>query len=207
MDIDSFQVAEFATAIESYLYARDHMSGKPRFEDREHLLNYALDQISIEGMILEFGVFSGHTINIIAKKLAHQEIYGFDAFKGLPEDWTGKVKAGHFARNDIPVVRENVKLIIDWFDRSLPAFLDQHSQPVSLLHVDCDIYTSTQTVLTQLRSRIVKGTIIVFDEYFNYIDWKRHEFRAFQEFVDFNRVKYEYIGLVSKYEQVAVRIL
>jgi hypothetical protein len=24
MDIDSFQVAEFATAIESYLYARDH---------------------------------------------------------------------------------------------------------------------------------------------------------------------------------------
>jgi Methyltransferase domain len=170
MDIDSFQVAEFATAIESYLYARDHMSGKPRFEDREHLLNYALDQISIEGMILEFGVFSGHTINIIAKKLAHQEIYGFDAFKGLPEDWTGKVKAGHFARNDIPVVRENVKLIIDWFDRSLPAFLDQHSQPVSLLHVDCDIYTSTQTVLTQLRSRIVKGTIIVFDEYFNYID-------------------------------------
>ena len=56
MDIDSFQVAEFATAIESYLYARDHMSGTPRFEDREHLLDYALDQ---KGLSLRLRAYDG----------------------------------------------------------------------------------------------------------------------------------------------------
>ena len=28
------------------------------------------------------------------------------------------------------------------------------------------------------------GTIILFDEYFNYPNWEQHEFKAFQEFVD-----------------------
>jgi hypothetical protein len=39
------------------------------------------------GLILEFGVFSGNSINIIADKFPLRTIYGFDSFEGLPEEW------------------------------------------------------------------------------------------------------------------------
>jgi hypothetical protein len=73
--------------------------------------------------------------------------------------------------------------------------------------MDCDLYDSAKIVFDLLGDRIAPGTIIVFDEYFNYPDWRLHEYKAFQEFVTRKGVKYEYIGLVPFQEQVAVRIL
>ncbi|NLR99912.1 class I SAM-dependent methyltransferase [Rhizobium sp. P38BS-XIX] len=204
-NIDS--VAYFAAAIESYQYARDQMRKAARFDSREGLLDFSLDKISLDGLVLEFGVFSGHTINIIADKLNRQMIHGFDSFKGLPEDWTAGAKAGAFARDGLPAVRGNVDLVVGWFDDTLRTFLASHPGNISFLHVDCDLYSSTRTILTEARDRIVPGTVILFDEYFNYPDWKRHEHRAFQEFVYENSIKYEYIGLVPAFEQVAARIL
>jgi hypothetical protein len=205
-NIDS--VGYMATAIECYYYAREHMEGKPRFANRLELLKFAVSQMTVEGLILEFGVFSGNTINLIADQLPDKKIFGFDSFKGLPETWTPGTQAGHFARETLPAVRKNVDLVVGWFDRTLPTFLDAHPERVALLHIDCDLYSSTQTVLIQLSDRIVPGTIIVFDEYFNYVaGWRRHEFQAFQEFVKYRRLKYEYIGLVPNKQQVAVRIL
>ncbi|QND44627.1 class I SAM-dependent methyltransferase (plasmid) [Rhizobium lusitanum] len=204
-NIDS--VAYFTAAIESYQYAREQMRNAARFDTREALLHFSLDKVSIDGLVLEFGVFSGHTINIMADKLNHKMIYGFDSFKGLPEDWTTGAKAGAFAREGLPSVRENVQLVVGWFDDTLRTFLASHPGNLSFLHVDCDLYSSTRTVLTEARDRIVPGTVILFDEYFNYPDWKRHEYRAFQEFAYENNIKYEYIGLVPAFEQVAARIL
>ena len=48
------------------------------------------------------------------------------------------------------------------------------------------------------------GTVIVFDEYLNYPGWQNHEFKAFQEFVKANNVRYTYLGYAR--QQVAVRI-
>lgn len=204
-NIDS--VAYFATAIECFYYVQQHMRNRPRFASREELLKFALDQIEVDGLVLEFGVYSGHTINITAEKLHNKVIYGFDSFKGLPEDWTPGIKAGTFAREDLPAVRENVQLVVGWFDQSLRPFLASHPGRASFIHVDCDLYSSTKTILTELRDRIVPGTVILFDDYFNYPDWKRHEHLALQEFAAQNDVKYEYIGLVPAFEQAAIRIL
>jgi hypothetical protein len=198
-----------ACGIDSCEYASANMAGKPRFASREQLLSFAIKNIRLPGPVLEFGVFSGHTINHIASILQSSKIYGFDSFEGLPEAWFGKSEKGLFsAEGKLPKVRANVELIVGWFDRTLPAFLDSHSmENISLLHIDCDIYSSTQTIFSYLYEKIVPGTIIVFDEYFNYPEWKRHEFRAFQEFVNFRQRRYEYIGLVPVHEQVAIRIL
>ncbi len=204
-NIDS--VAYLAAAVESYQYAREHMRKAARFDGREELLRFSLDKIQFDGLTLEFGVFSGHTINIVAETLKHKTVYGFDSFKGLPEDWTEGVKAGAFAREDLPTVHQNVKLVVGWFDETLRTFLAGHPGDISFLHIDCDLYSSTKTILNEARDRIVSGTVILFDEYFNYPDWKRHEHRAFQEFCYENGVVYEYIGLVPAFEQVAVRIL
>ena len=49
------------------------------------------------------------------------------------------------------------------------------------------------------------GTIILFDEYFNYSNWENHEFKAWQEFVVKYQIQYEYIGFDR--QQVAVKIM
>ena len=77
---------------------------------------------------------------------------------------------------------------------------------MALLHVDSDLYSSAVTVLNTLNHQLVEGTVIVFDEYMNYPGWQLDEFKAWQEFVSKNNIKYEYIGYVSKHQKVAVRI-
>ena len=62
--------------------------------------------------------------------------------------------------------------------------------PVAFIHVDCDLYSSTKTIFSLLSDRIVPGTIILFDEYFNYPNWQQHEYKALQEFVDTKNIKY-----------------
>jgi hypothetical protein len=105
-------------------------------------------------------------------------------------------------------VAKNVELIKGWFDKTLPTFLESRKNDfVSFLHIDCDLYSSTKTIFDVLGSRIVEGTIIVFDEYFNYPGWEKGEFKAFQEFIRDANLSYEYIGYVRTHEQVAVKIV
>jgi hypothetical protein len=172
------EISPLAAAVDSAIYAQKHMSGKPRLSDRLHLLSFALSQLSIAGLFLEFGVHSGTTVNHIANTVPDQKVFGFDSFEGLPEAWGG-APAGTFAQPELPQVRLNVELVQGWFDRTLPPFVERvKGTPVAFLHIDCDLYSSTQVVLMQLRDRIVKGTVIVFDEYFNYPDWRKHEYLA-----------------------------
>jgi hypothetical protein len=204
------RIGHLAAAIESHWYASQKMVGVDRFAHRNHLLKFATENISIDGPVFEFGVWSGESINYLASLLPTSKIYGFDSFEGLPDAWFGKAGGiGSFSRQgEPPLVRENVELVVGWFDHALPPFLDTHSiESISLIHVDCDLYSSTRTIFGHLQKRIVAGTIIVFDEYFNYPTWKRHEYSAFQEFVRYHQIKYEYIGLVPRDMQVAVRIL
>ena len=57
---------------------------------REHAIKKAIanDQ-NLEKTYMEFGVFSGSSINFLSKHLYNKEIYGFDSFEGLKEDWIG----------------------------------------------------------------------------------------------------------------------
>ena len=78
---------------------------------------------------------------------------------------------------------------------------------IIFIHFDADLYSSTKTVLDILADRIVPGTVIQFDEYFNYPGWQDGEYKAFKEFVESRDIKFEYIGYLENDEQVAVRIL
>ena len=157
------------------------------------------------GLIMEFGVATGRTLNHWARLLPHKTIYGFDGFEGLPEDWTWYIRKNHF-QQPLPRVRDNCELVVGWFDQTLPGFLAIHPEPVAFLHIDSDLYSSASYVLDRLRDRIRPGTIILFDEYFNFPGWQQDEFRAWQEFVDCNHVRYEYIGMVTRHQKVAVRV-
>jgi hypothetical protein len=78
---------------------------------------------------------------------------------------------------------------------------------VAFIHIDCDLYSATKTVLAQLAPMLVEGTVIVFDEYFNYPGWQQGEFKAFAEFIaSHDRLGYDYIGYIRNGGQVAVRL-
>jgi Methyltransferase domain len=204
---DSFdldRLTRLAAGLESAAYYTERMAGAHRALDPRALLRFAFRQRASEGLVLEFGVASGTTINLLAE-LTAGPVYGFDSFAGLPEDWRPGFPRGMFA-HDLPAVRPNVELVKGLFEDTLPRFLSEHSGPAAFLHVDCDLYSSTRTVLLRCEPRIVPGTVIVFDEYFNYVGWRGHEYRAFQEFVARAGRRYEYIGVVPTGQQVAVRV-
>ncbi|MGH8618737.1 MAG: class I SAM-dependent methyltransferase [Burkholderiales bacterium] len=205
--LDYEAVAVVLAAAGSAEYMVRHMQGARNLVGHEALLAHAIACCEVDGLMLEFGVYRGNSLRRIAGA-TEREVHGFDSFEGLPEDWTWFQKRGRFSlEGRAPTFTEpNVRIHQGWFDAVLPGFLADHPQPVRLLHIDCDLYSSTQTVLQLLSGRLVPGTVIVFDEYLNYPGWEQHEFRAFQEFVAAGSLRYEYIGFASSDYAVAVRI-
>ena len=181
-----------------------HLEGTPNALET---LKTALNMVSLEGLYLEFGVFSGKTINFIAEQVGpEQMVHGFDSFQGLPEQW-GALAEGTFNKDgQLPKVSENVKLHKGWFDQTLAPFVKANPQPVAFLHADADLYSSTKTILDGLANQIVSGTVIVFDEFINYPYWRDHEYKAFMEFIEQSGHDYEYIAYTDRGYSVAVRI-
>jgi len=211
--IDTEFTATRLASEQSAEYVLQHMRAVPNFDTDYDLHKWVCEtqldkKLELRGMILEFGVATGRTLNQFAHWLPHRMIHGFDGFQGLPEDWTSRMRKGFFARSKLPRIKTNCRLHVGWFDQTLPNFVnDQGNRPVQLLHVDCDLYSSTVTILNNLKHNIVPGTVIVFDEYMNYPGWQLDEFRAWQEHVAAHGIKYEYIGRVSRHQKVAVRVL
>lgn len=161
-----------------------------------------------EGLVCEFGVLGGTTANYLADRMPNETIHGFDSFEGLPKEWTGYLRRMGNRRFDrrgvLPRVRSNVKLHAGWFQETLPAFFRDGTQPMSLMHIDCDVYSSAKTVLDCAAASVQAGTVIIFDEFFNYPGWRQHEFRAFEEFVERYGVDVEYLGYYQ--QKVALRV-
>ena len=157
---------------------------------------------------MEFGVFQGHSIQIISEKFFDRNVVGFDSFEGLPENWRPGFAKGSFdCKGQLPLVRTNVTLIKGWFNKTIPNWLKNNKNNISFVHIDCDLYSSTKTILSLLVGRISSGTVIVFDEFFNYPGWQDGEFKAFMEWVKDNGVNYDYIALMPSDERVAIKIL
>ena len=186
-------------------YVKENMPDAPYFEKHPQLVEYVVREASLPGLYLEFGVGRGKSIRWIGAH-AGRTVYGFDSFEGIPEYWNGN-PIGAFAQKKLPKVPDNVKFEIGMFDKTIPGFLEEHDDPVAFLHVDCDLYSSTVTILDAFGARLQPGAVVLFDEYYNFPRWQQHEFKAFQEFVDKNGVKYEYIAYSVTGQQVAVRIL
>lgn len=212
--IDTEFTAARLASEESARYVLEHMRAVPNFDTDYDLHKWVtttqLDPTLLsDGWVLEFGVATGRTLNQFAHWLPNKFVFGFDGFEGLPEDWTSRMRRGFFARDSLPRVRSNCELVVGWFDQTLPGFKNNRIKngPIALLHVDCDLYSSTVTILNNLRENIVPGTVIVFDEYINYPGWQLDEFRAWQEHCKAYGVRYQYIGRVSRHQKVAVRVI
>lgn len=136
------------------------------------------------GDYLEFGVKFGSGIHIAhdtATKLGLQNIrfFAFDSFQGYPHTETEFLTLGerNASRKDFTdyiatrgVDLDRIVIVEGWFDDTLKK--DTHLKPnhklnqASLIHIDCDLYDSTVSVLDFIYDLIVPGTIIVFGDWY-----------------------------------------
>jgi predicted O-methyltransferase YrrM len=203
---DLLAVGERDAALSSAKYAAQVMPTARIFVDPESTLRYGLEIAPHGGMALEFGVFQGRSLRIIAAARPEGDVHGFDSFAGLPEDYRSHVRTGAFAVDQPPDV-PGAELVVGWFDDTLPGFLVEHPGPVDFLHVDGDLYSSAVTVLKLVGPRLHAGSVIVFDEFFNFPGWEDHEFRAWQEHLAATGMQVTYEAYTVNNEQVVAQVV
>ncbi|MCT7369447.1 TylF/MycF family methyltransferase [Mycolicibacterium llatzerense] len=171
---------------------QDYSLGDRAPETGEHyeLLQHVLT-LNRGGIALEFGVGRGESTRIIA---AHVPVIGFDSWLGLPENWRPGFPKGMFAAMP-PTDIANASFVDGWYEDTLPDALDG-VRNVGVVHIDCDLYSSTATVLAALgEQHILKlGVFVVFDEWHNYDGCEQHEQRAWREFAEATGIGWRVVG-------------
>jgi len=168
-------------------------------------IKLAIENARIEGLVLEFGVYNGKSIRLIAS-LADSIVHGFDSFEGIPEEWASERKGSYSAFGVLPEVPDNVMLPPGWFEDSIPEFTKTEKGPIRFINIDCDLYSSTKTIFDLLGSQIVPGSVILFDEFIGYPTWKDDEFKAFNEAAEQYNWAYDILCFSFMTKQVAIRI-
>jgi predicted O-methyltransferase YrrM len=192
-------------AQQSASFVLENMPTAKVFWESRDTLRHALGEIKGPGLALEFGVATGATLRIIAETVgADRSVAGFDVFTGLPETWRTGFPEGEFAQEppDIP----GATVIAGLFEDTLPTYLAGIDEPIAFMHVDCDLYSSTKTVLDLTGERLAPDAVLVFDEFFNYPGWQQHEYRAWTEFLARTGRSFEYLAYTGNNEQVVVRL-
>lgn len=135
-----------------------------------------------------------------------RNIVGFDSFEGLPEtDGHPRWKKNLFNVNHSShplsklgdkitdqTVYELFKLFslqspilqIGTFDKTVTHDNMAKFNKAALIHIDCDIYQSTKTVLDGIVNHLQEGTLLLFDDWFHFKGNKdKGEQKAFFEFM------------------------
>jgi len=170
----------------------------------------AMGQAREDGLVVEFGVYHGTSIRQIAA-LARSDVHGFDSFEGIPEAWNNERAGSYSTQGAMPEVPQNVQLHAGWFEDAIPVFrqsdASHRTSPVRFMNIDCDLYSSTKTVLDQFHSQIGPGTVLVFDEFIGNLSWKQDEFKAFHDAARQYGWRFEVICFSFVTKQVALRIV
>jgi len=177
------------------------------FDSKKAFWDYAVSLPRISGLHVELGVFKGQSINYFAERCPEVTFFGFDSFNGLAESWSGTdLAVGSFDLNlKEPRVRKNVRLIKGYFEDTLPNFAASQNENLSLIHFDADTYYSTKYALSVFKSKMVIGSLVMFDEYHGYPNWRNGEFRAWAEFAAESKLNFRYLAFAE--QQVLIGIV
>lgn len=144
----------------------------------------ALNVNGISGDYVEFGSEGGTTLRtaheVLAGTVVPRHLWAFDSFAGLPEPQSsldvhpafspGFDSGGHERflatcdANGIP--RTAYTTVPGYFDDTLPAIGTGAPADIALAYVDCNMHSSTVTVLEFLLPRLKHGMILAFDDYY-----------------------------------------
>jgi len=143
----------------------------------------------IPGAIVECGVFKGNSLIrfVIFRDLFgnsfSKKIIGFDIFGKFPK--TKFTQDKEFRRKLINTageqsiskeqlmkvlnhkgINKNIELVKGDITKTVPRYVDSHPElRISLLNIDTDIYEPAVTILKYLYPRVVRGGVVIFDDY------------------------------------------
>lgn len=168
------------------------------------------------GDIFEFGVSVGKTIAYFQRNFRETPIYGFDSFEGLPEDWdlNGYVlEKGSFSTQGIPPDLPGITFVKGMFEDTVEHWFKNYTGYAKIIHIDCDLYSSTKVVLDNIKPILRVGTLLLFDELTThpdhraYVHMRQHEYKAFKEFLETNP-SFDYQVLArTEGPQVALKVV
>lgn len=155
---------------------------KSKHDTLRHVLRST--RLQPEDLVAEFGVYRATTLRMIARALPRHRLYGFDSFEGFPDDGRSDWQHDFSLGGKLPAVPANVELVQGYFEDSLPTFVEAHAGArIGLLHVDCDLYSSTCTLFQHCAPLLQSGCVIVFDELLHYPGFLDNEMKAFYEYL------------------------
>lgn len=156
----------------------------------------ALD-VNRPGACLQFGVYRGASINHYAAQHPGKRFYGFDSFEGFPSDGRSDWEQDFSTAGALPKVHSNVTLIKGYFAETLPLFLETFQKEISVVDIDCDIYSSARDVFAVLGAsgRLQPGLIISFDELINYRGFMANEMFALFEMLERESLNIEWLAV------------
>jgi hypothetical protein len=141
----------------------------------------------ISGDYVEFGSWGGNTFKVAYEEMRKagqdRHMWAFDSFEGLPPaaddrdhhpGWRpgadigqGGVDEFHRACAEHGIPRDAYTAVAGYYDDSLPPLGDAGAPAdIALAYIDCNMYSSTVSVLRFLSPRLKHGMLIAFDDYF-----------------------------------------
>lgn len=136
------------------------------------LYQFARQARAMDGEIAEVGVYKGGTAKLISKVVAGtpKAVHLFDTFAGMPETDAARdtVKMDDFSNTSLDGVK---KYLGDCPNvRFYPGVFPDTSAPVAglkfcFVHIDVDIHRSIQDCCAFFYPRMLRGGIMVFDDY------------------------------------------
>ena len=143
----------------------------------------------LRGEIIECGVFKGNSLmrwikfRSLLENSYSRKIYGFDTFGSFPD---ASIEEEKNKREEFIKEAGNKSVTIDDFkfylkklnldeniflkkgdiNETVPDFVSKYKEiRIALLHIDVDLYQPTKTCLENFYPHIVKGGIIILDDY------------------------------------------
>lgn len=124
---------------------------------------------ALKGEMAEVGVFRGSSSKIILESCPDKKVHLFDTFEGFlkvskPID---KYNVGDYKGIDVESVKKylnykNVNIYQGWFPETAGPI---KNKKFCFVHLDGDLYQTTKDGLNFFYKRMVKGGIILFDDY------------------------------------------
>jgi O-methyltransferase len=133
----------------------------------------------IPGAFVELGFGKGNSCNFVVKLmndglLDKRDIWIYDSFEGFPEPTPEDTSPRNATKGEHrwPIdpaldikdkISTNVEVVKGFVEDTLP-----HSYTggdIAVLHIDLDLYSGYKTALNSLYDKVIKGGVILFDEY------------------------------------------
>lgn len=206
-------VAQFVAAQESVQWIYENARGAEQFGDRNAVADYALDRAfeTFElgtgvALVAEFGCYTGTMTRHLWRRLSTCEYHAFDSFRGVPGHEPFAIAPGSFDLGGKvpPSLPAGVLVHAGTFENTLPAFrAGMLGRPLAFAYIDCDLYPAVRCVLDNIEPLLVNGSIVVFDDWYNFPNWREHSHKAARECCD---ITFEPIATSSRGHAVAFQV-